>query len=91
MLRDFYKIKIFTFLREINYCVQKRVTECHAELHVTLSKHQNEMNTIKVEKHSKSEGRNVAMAKCHKAITKKQFSIATCQNEMTKVQVVMFQ
>ena len=29
------------------------------------------------------------MAKCHKAITKEQFSTATCQNEMTKVQVVI--
>ena len=68
----------------MNYCVQKRVTECHAELHVTLSKHQNEMNTIKVEEHNnKSVGGNVPMAKCHKAITKQQFSIARSQNEMT--------
>ena len=80
------------FWREINYCVQKRVTECHAKLHVTLSKHQNEINTIKVEEHNnKSVGRNVPMAKCHKAITKEQFSIARSQNEMTEVQFVMFQ
>lgn len=80
------------FWRGINYCVQKRVTECHAKLHVTLSKHQNEMNTIKVEEHNnKSVGRNVPMAKCHKAITKEQFSIARPQNKMTEVQFVMFQ
>ena len=57
-----------------------------------MSKHQNEMNTIKVEKdNNKSVGRNVLKAKCHKAITKEQFSTATCVNKMTKVQVVMFQ
>ena len=50
------------------------------------------MNTIKVEEHNnKSVGRNVPMAKCHKAITKEQFSIARSQNEMTEVQFVMFQ
>ena len=47
------------------------------------------MNTIKVEEHNnKSVGRNVPMAKCHKAITKEQFSIARSQNEMTEVQFV---
>ena len=82
----------YTFGREINYGVQKRFTECHAELHVTLPKHQNEINSIKVEEHNnKSVGRNAPMAKCHKAITKEQFSIARCQNQITKVQVVMFQ
>ena len=50
------------------------------------------MNTIKVEEHNnKSVGRNAQMVKCHKAITKEQFSIARCQNQMTKVQIVMFQ
>ena len=50
------------------------------------------MNTIKVEEHNnKSVGRNVPMAKCHKAITKEQFSIARPQNKMTEVQFVMFQ
>ena len=50
------------------------------------------MNTIKVEEHNnKSVGRNVPMAKCHKAKTKEQFSIARSQNEMTEVQFVMFQ
>ena len=50
------------------------------------------MNTIKVEEHkNKTVGRNVPMAKCHKAITKEQFSIARSQNEMTEVQFVMFQ
>ena len=50
------------------------------------------MNTIKVEEHNnESVGRNVPMAKCHKAITKEQFSIARSQNEMTEVQFVMFQ
>ena len=57
-----------------------------------MSKDQNEMNTLKVEKdNNKSAGRNVPMAKCHKAITKEQFSTATCVNKMTKVQLVMFQ
>lgn len=87
-----FGLEIYTFWREINYCVQKHITDCHAKLHVTLSKHQNEINAIKAEEHNnKSAGRNVPMAKCHKAITKEQFSIARCQNEMTKVQVVMFQ
>jgi len=50
------------------------------------------MMVIKIEKHNnKSEGRNVSMAKYHKAIRKEQFSIARCRNQMTKVQVVMFQ
>ena len=70
----------------------KHVTECHAELHVILSKHQNEINIVKRrECNNKSGGCNVPMAKYQNAVTKDQFPIARCQNAMRKVQVAMFQ